>query len=149
MQALMGTIATQLGSIDNELIVQMMLNAFTTSMRMINVDLSNEEIMNTLNTGMIMMGFRCHFEDIPLDKLNDVIYYARITEDFSMLRSQYHPIKLMDYMESDEIPESYRKLYQQRDYLPNIICVWDRGDRYTLINFQEVRVHYGTNAPQA
>lgn len=149
MQALMGMASAQLGAADNEIIVQMMLGAFTASMRMINEDLTNEDIMTTLNMAMILMGFRCHLEDIPRDKLDDVIYYARVTEDFSMLRSQYHPIKLMDYMTEEEIPESYSKLFHQRAYLPNIISVWDRGDRYTLISFQEVRVHYGANAPQA
>lgn len=152
MQLLMGNLSNQLVDIDNEMIVQMLVNALATSMQILPnaQNLNNETIMETINMATVLIGFRVHLEDITRDSLSKIIYYARITPDYQLLRSPYHPIKLMDYMDGN-IPESYQNLFSDRDYLPNIVCVWDRGDadHYTLVNFQTVRIHYNASAPHA
>jgi hypothetical protein len=140
---------------DNEYIVQTLL---TTLQVYVNNPLLRQIIMqpgatindlfDSINVGMAAMGYIMHHKQITHDELKNYIYYARMTPTGGLLRSNYHPIRLMEFMDVDEIPESFQKLYSDRDYLPNIMSVWDRGsaDSLLLISFQKVNIHFDINA---
>lgn len=138
---------------DNEYVHQTMLTTLQVFvgnpiMRQILGSMGNlNDLIDSINIGMTAMGYIMHHRQIARSELKNYIYYARLTPDGRLLRSNYHPIHLMEFMNADEIPESFQKLYSDRDYLPNIMSVWDRGstDSLLLISFQKVNIHIDIN----
>lgn len=138
---------------DNEYIIQTMLKTLQVYvgnplMRQIMGSIGTlNDLIDSINIGMVAMGYIMHHRQIAPDELKNYIYYARLTPDGRLLRSNYHPLRLMEFMDADAVPESFQKLYSDRDYLPNIMSVWDRGnaDSLLLISFQKVNIHVDIN----
>lgn len=145
----MQTLRTSLDQDDNEMVVQILLtcirNIVTNPLlQTISGASTINDLIDMINVGFTAMGYMVHVKQIVPSELNDYIYYARLTPDGQLLRSQYHPIHLRSMMPANLIPESFQKLYSDQDYLPNIVNVWDRGntDSLLLLSFQRVNIHY-------
>ena len=130
---------------DNEIITQMLLTCFNSAVS--NPTLHQmagtlNGLMDSINVALSVMGYMMHVTQIRRSELNNYIYYSRITPDGQMLRSNYHPINLINFMQREEIPESFLKLFADQDYLRNITNVWDRGhpDSLLLISFQKINL---------
>jgi hypothetical protein len=143
LQSVVQQVSTTLDSEDNEQVVQVLLSTFRHFITL------GGDLCQTINLGLLPMGYMLHERQIPRDELSTIVYYSRITTDMVMLRSQFHPLHLMTLMPEDKIPESFKLLFTDSNYLPNIISVWDKGnpDSVNLLTFQKVNVHYNGNAP--
>jgi len=99
-------------------------------------------LLDSINIGLVTMGYMMHYKQITRDELKNYIYYARLSPTGQLFRSNYHPLRLRELMNADEIPPSFQNLYNDRDYIPNIVSVWDRsGDNsLLLLSFQKVNM---------
>lgn len=159
LQQIFGTLSNQLQIFqtslddeDNEIIVQYLLTSLTNALNLMNLpdrSYTLNEILDSVNISMGCMGYTMHHRQISRNELNNFIYYARITPDGQMLRNQYHPIRLREIMTElsppdNKIPDSFEKMFSDRDYLPNIMNVWDRGhpDSIILLSYQKLNIHF-------
>lgn len=145
------TVQTSLDEDDNEIVVQYLLTSFTTLLQlpgMRDVSTSLNDVLDGFNIALACMGYTMHHRQISRNELKNFIYYARITPDGQMLRSQHHPIRLRELMttmpDTVQIPDAFEKMFVDQDYLPNIMNVWDRGHNDSLIflSFQKVNLHF-------
>jgi hypothetical protein len=135
---------------DNEIIVQKLLNGVSTGISVFRSMLSNgndqyyTNILTGMNVGISLLGYKLCHNDIPRSDMLTIVHYAKINSHGQLFRSQYHPIRLREFMKQDEIPEAFNLLFYDIDYLPNIMTIWDRGqsDTITLISFQKINIHY-------
>ena len=143
-----GHVDTTLEESDNELTVQILLSTFKHLMSVIPDD-QRDMMITYLNIGLAQVGYMIRLEHIKRTELSTIVYYARITPEMEVLRSQFHPLHLMTHMPESGIPESFKLLFENSNYLPNIITAWDRGylDTVSLLTFQKVNVHYSSVAP--
>lgn len=128
---------------DNEIITQTLINTINNiqSNAVIHQHLQNlNDLIDGLTIAISAFGYIMRINQINRSELNNYIYYCRITPDGQLLRSNYHPIHLMTFMQGNEVPESFQKLFSDQNYLPNIINVWDRGhpESLLLISFQRI-----------
>lgn len=130
---------------DNEIVNQVFLSTFKSFIGMMPpMDLSM--LFDSFNMALIMSGFRVHYRVITSEELANIVYYSKLTHDNNLVKSQFHPIHLRSLMPAEQIPESFDMLFNNRDYLPNIINVWERaGQSPVMITFQKVNVHYGSD----
>jgi len=130
---------------DNEIISQVLFNTFKTFINNETTpNLNNiNAIFDSINIGFVSAGFVMHHTQIQRSDLINYIYYSKLTPDGQLLRCNYHPLNIRNFMSPEEIPESFQNLFNNQDYLPNIVNVWDRGNPDTLIllTFQKVNVN--------
>lgn len=137
-------IQTQLDGMDNEMVVQTLFRLFTQTC-LIGESLSMEisSICEGCNVVMAMIGYMMDYKNI--DRRINTVYYSKLTPTGQLLRSPYHPLRLYEILSEngEDIPSSFQLLYQNQDYLPNIINIWDRGDpaMVSIITFKKVNVH--------
>jgi hypothetical protein len=151
---MMGNIGTIMNATcrDNEEITQFLLNTMVSALQYSESSQLGSENADTdtmameINTGLCLYGYRLHLLDIPRKDILENVYYAKIMPDHRMLLSRYHPIRIMDFMTDEQTPETFKLLFNDVNYLPNIITVWDRGERntVTLMTFQKLNIHIGS-----
>jgi hypothetical protein len=134
---------------DNEIVTQILLTCFNSSVSnpaLQQIVGSLNVLIESISLAISAMGYMMHVKQIRRSEMNNYIYYSRIAPDGQMLRSNYHPLHLMTFMEPREVPESFQKLFSDQDYLPNIVNIWDRGhqDSIMLISFQKLNLRRGT-----
>ena len=132
-------IQTNFDTMDNEMLTQILLTMFQGMTSIIPLD---DTLWHSLTAAYLMFGYTLIHQEVPRSKLSEIIYYSRLTRT-ECLRSQFHPIHLMTLMPS-EPPEAYRKLLTNKDYLPNIISVYDpnaHSPTVILLTIQKVNVH--------
>jgi len=143
------SLITGLNDADNEYIVQIFMTVFHTMVTQYRHMVSGtDELFDSLNMAFVSTGYILHATPIARTDLDDYIYYSRLTPDGNLSRSNYHPFNLMTFMEPQQIPDSFKMMFSDQDYLPNVINVWDDGDPDSLflLSFQKVNVHYGRHA---
>ena len=119
-------IVVDLENMDNELILQILANIFNHILTLSNINNSIEEVLNIVQIVILKVGYDMHHKIIDRNTINKIIYYAKITNSQqNMLQSYFHPIYLMSLMPEDKVPSVYKKLMFNRNYLPNIVLLYD------------------------
>lgn len=148
INSLIGTLHNTLNDMDNEMRIQVLISSYVNYLKMRDIipgmsGMSDDEFAQVLKIGFIATGMVYHYRDIPRSELNTIVYYAKITPELETLRCQFHPLHLMTMMPPGSVPASFTAMFNDANYLPNIITAHDLGgDTIRLITFQKTTVHF-------
>jgi hypothetical protein len=134
-------------SMDNETVVQVLFSTFRAIAQSPEVAArvtTLDGMLDYVKTGMVYIGYTIHHSQIQRSELKDTIYYAKLDPTGQLLLNNYHPLHLRGFMAEEDVPDTFNLIFQNSDYLPNIIVIWDRNsslDSLISIRFQKVNVH--------
>lgn len=137
----MPLVVTNMGSMDNEEVTQILL----TTVKRIETMVSQETMWTALQKTFMSLSYSLIVEQCSRDDLKTIVYYARITPD-GILRCPAHPFRLMEYTHHREFPDAYNFLFYNQVYLRNVVSVYDpnpTSNTVTLLRLQQVRFHTG------
>ena len=138
-------IVVDLEDMDNELILQILANIFKHILTLSNVNNSIEDVLNIVQMVILKVGYSMHHKLIYRNTINKIIYYAKITNSRqNILQSYFHPIYLMGLMPENRVPSVYKKLMFNRDYLPNIVLLYDpkpESEILYTVAMQKINAH--------
>ena len=94
--------------------------------------------MHTINYVLVRVGFVVTYKILTNQESEDIIYYAKLTSNYELLRSPYHPIHLRSIMVEKKlnIPKSFELLFIDIDYLPNINNLWQYDNNIVSLTFR-------------
>lgn len=114
---------------------------------------THSQFTNCIGYVFSSLGYRLILKKYPRSELSKIIYYARIQQNLNMTLCRYHPLilhecmtKIIDQNPNERlvIPDSFSKLFNDSDYLPNIVSVHETDSDHSdvvLISFQKLNIH--------
>lgn len=127
---------------DNESCIEILLNLLSDGLRERGhqfESLLDDSLLDYYNQRLQYVGFRIKVEVIETESLNDYIYFGSIRNERFFL-NKFHPFRLMDAMQPEEIPPSYASYFENPDFLHQVMMIQRHDTGVIMFRFYPVNL---------